>query len=505
MSSLSSLFPVTHPAPARAGKEESSMSDPRETSSPPHEQHKNMSSHASVEPQASPGAPGVAPTASIEEPSTSGPSEIVSLQTTAKPQPLPAAPDIASNMPQTIESDAELSSETVLTTHRFNGPQTSPLSSDSTFTFTFPIMKLPPELRLVVFDQLFLDLTVCRQNRMMYCNQERMLRKHKVNDFRPYTNLLLTSKELNNVAKKLWEERYLHQCCFYFWHVWKLYDFANVVDKLGKPYTEIGYVLRSRHEEADEMIKPFCVAGEVARIAEGEADTFMGNQPGAPSDYPLGLIKQANKRLYAAEGTHEASNDISLRTMVYKTEKSFVRSECSGPESCTLTVSHAVTPLREGTCRIDGYRQMHGKFSGIFWGGYDAAVSYGIFRLWEVSDPCNDYCQCREWQSLSGRLDCDRLNEEAKDVRQQLFELWYDEITRDLTWLALRGKMRSAMPADLLYDYGMTDWFDDETWFEFANDFWLAWLTAADEEEDFEHVSDEGEDEAAGEIEEEGQ
>jgi hypothetical protein len=333
----------------------------------------------------------------------------------------------------------------------------------------------------MIFDQLFLDLTVRRQQSLMYCNKENLLQKHQANDFRPYTNLLLTCTDLNKAAKNHWNKHYLHQCCFYFWHVWKLHDFAINLEKFGKPYIDIKYVLRSRYEASDEIIEPFCVAGEVARIAEDEADTFMGNQPAAPLDFPYELETYTPSRLYAPEGTYEATDDIPVRTVIVATSgRSFVRTECPGLESCMILLRYDVTPLVEGTFRINCYREMQGKFSGIFWGGYDVAVGYGIFKLWEASDLCNDSCQCRKWNYPGSRLACDPLNADAKTVRTAVFWRWYNVITKDLKWLALGGKAGKE-PVDLLYDYGMAEWFDDAAWDEHASDFWASWRAAGDE------------------------
>jgi hypothetical protein len=433
------------------------------------QKHETMSSHAPIELQVPSGALDTTPAVNTAEPGMSAllekinplhEHETMSSHAPTGPQVPSGALYAAPTAMQTLETGKQPPAQAAgPSLQKSNPSQTSSPLSDT--TFTFPIMKLPPELRLMVFDQLFLDLTVRRQRSIMYHNEENLMQKHQANDFRPYSNLLLTCKELNREAKNHWEQYYLHQCCFYFWHVWKLHDFAIELEKLGKPYTEIKYVLRSRHEESDDIIKPFCVAGEVARIAEDETDTFMGSQPGAPPDYPFGFISHSVKRLYASEGTYEATDEIPVRTVVVTSNRSFVRSECSGLESCTLIMRHDVTDLSEGCYRINCYREMQGKFSGIFWSGYDAAVGYGIFRLWEVSDPCNDRCQCQEWDDPKSRLDCDPFNADAKTVRIELFQRWYDGITTDLKWLALGGKPWATEPADLLYDYGMADWFDD--------------------------------------------
>jgi hypothetical protein len=156
-------------------------------------------------------------------------------------------------------------------------------------------MKLPPELRLMVFDQLFLDLTVRRQRSMMFRNEVKLLEKYQVNDFRPYTNLLLTCKELGQEAKKHWMTIYLHQCCFYFWHVSKLYDLSLILEKLGKPYTEIKYVLRSECDEGH--VGDFCLATTVRKLMADENVDFMSCQPGVPPDYHDTFMEQLFDRM----------------------------------------------------------------------------------------------------------------------------------------------------------------------------------------------------------------
>jgi hypothetical protein len=384
----------------------------------------------------------------------------------------------------------------------FTPSQTSPPPSDP--TLTFPIMKLPPELRLMAFDQLFLDLTIRRQHSMKYRNDESLLRKHQANDFRPYTNLLLTCKELSQEAKKLWDEQYLRECCFYSWHVSKLYDLAMVFDKMGKPYTEIKYVLRS-HWEAD-FVSQFCLASTVATVAELEVADLMICQPGVSPGCPRVLQEQLYDRIRDLQystgsyikvdvGIYEVTEDHPVRVVVERDEagKTLARSDHVGPESCVISAHQNDTPLEGGGTRRSRYAQMEGKFSGIFWGGYDAAIGYGKFKLWEAVPPCPglDHCHCSQWHEPENRFDCSEMIIHDLHERNALLQRWYDEIVDDQKWLNLGGKPRHSSEA-LMDDYGMAHWFDFEYWGEQAYEYWASWQL--DSDDDTEGVNTQGED-----------
>jgi hypothetical protein len=229
--------PATTDTAPTASKSDPSLSDPPEPSSSVRE-HGATISNAPDNSQPSPATTDTSPAVSIEAFSTSAPPDqsnplyehvTTNSQSPTKPQ-LPFT-GTTRNMPETAESGIQLSEEPVWILKDSSRVQAAlPLSPSSASrvlklppspsssvsvsrfvelppppkpSFVFPIMKLPPELRLMVFDQLFLDLTVRRQRFMMYHNEEKLLHKHQVNDFRPYTNMLLTCKELSDEAKKL--------------------------------------------------------------------------------------------------------------------------------------------------------------------------------------------------------------------------------------------------------------------------------------------------------------
>jgi hypothetical protein len=399
------------------------------------------------------------------------------------------------------------------------GSQDPTQSQTSSPTLAFPIMKLPPEIRLMVFDQLFLDLTVRRQHNMKYHNEEKLLQKHQVNDFRPYTNLLLTCKELNKEARKLWEEQYLHECCFYFWHVSKLYDLAVILEKLGRPYTEIKYVLRTRF--AENFVCNMCPAATAAEAGRNEAVWFIQTQPGVPPSFPKDLEKHFFNRLFpstgddsgkieVAEGTYEATDENPVRTVVHKEAgTTFALGKSPDAESCTIS-THLNETVLESTnhdannefkvyegrgARADTYEQMQGKFSGIFWGGYDAAVGYGKLELWEALPlfHLESHCQCKKWNEPSNRHAETKLLRRCENEHAKLLDKWFKKITKDRKWLALGGAVDDeGGMTRMLEEYNLSPWLEEEFWDVRANENWESMCmsdSAWEEVEDFRRLT----------------
>jgi hypothetical protein len=389
-------------------------------------------------------------------------------------------------MSQTLEPGTQPPTEGADSCSQDSNPsQTSPPASNP--TLTFPIMELPPELRLMVFDQLFLDLTVRRQRSMTHHNEEKLLQKYQVNDFRPYTNLLLTCKELNKEAKNHWDKYYLRECCFYFWHVSKLYDLALVLAELGDPYTEIKYVLRSQF--AHNYISTFCPAPTFAELGLYEAEWFIETQPGAAPGYEE-LDDHFSQRIYTTigktsgiievgEGTYEATENNPVRVVVHKEAgRTFARGDHLGPESCAVSVHQDDTTFG-GCIKSESYTQMQGTFSGIFWGGYDPAVGYGKLKLWEAMplDHLQGHCGCDVWNIPENRFADDDLLWWSEAERLTLMNKWYDEIIVDRKWLALGGQVdeRGAGVTDLMEGYDMNHWLNDDYWRQRADDYWVSW------------------------------
>jgi len=508
---------------AATGMEEHNTHDPAEPDSSLHE-HSTPSSQAPSEPQNS---PDTTPTVNIEAPGTnahpeqSSPlNELKTMSSLAPAKPrLPFTDlDTMRTMPNPVEAGTQHSTEPVWIpqdSSRMQPPPTlsspsasrvvqlPPMPSSPAFTsrlvrlhplpdqeFTFPIMKLSAEIRLIIFDQLFLDLTVRRQQSMEYRNEEKLLQKHQVNDFRPYTNLLLTCKELNKEAKNHWDKYYLRECCFYFWHVSKLYDLAMVFDKMGKPYTEINYVLRS--QVGNDYNNSLCLAPTVAELGYYEADWFIETQPGAAPGYEE-LDDHFNQRLYTTvgktcgiieigEGTYEATDKNPVRVVIHEEDgRVCARGDLTGPESCAISV-HLDQRVRDdlrGTIKTEDYTQMQGKFSGIFWGGYDAAVGYGKLKIWEAMllDHLEGDCDCGKWNIPANRFGDDSLLRIGEDERLTLLNKWYDKIIVDPKWLALGGEPvpEPYGSVGLMGEYGMGQWLDDDYWRQKADDHWASW------------------------------
>lgn len=352
----------------------------------------------------------------------------------------------------------------------------------------------------MILDQLFLDLTVRRQHWMMYRNEEKLLQKHQVNDFRPYTNLLLTCKEINKEAKNHWDKYYLQQCCFYFWHVSKLYDLAQILDRTGGPYTEVKYVLRSQC--AGDHVNCFCLASTTAEVGTHEAEWFIETQPGVKPDYPEEFDKHFTQRLFAptgapgramdiGEGAHEATDEYPVRTVVYKIAgKDFARGEYPGPGTCAISAHCDKTIHESEGIRTDVYAQMQGKFSGIFWGGYDAAIGYAKLKLWEATPlrHLQDRCHCKEWKFAENRFAETKMLKRGERGRSELLQRWFKKITVDRKWLTLGGDAEAEVPHDLLAVYEMSHWLDKEHWSERAMAHWETFYmseSAWEEAEDF--------------------
>jgi hypothetical protein len=521
-SSSSALPPARAEIAPAVSTGEPSMSVSLNSSSPPRE-HDAMSSQTPPEQQLSSATTNTAPTVSTADSSLSDQPErsssahehgtIIS-QAPTKPQ-LPFT-GTTRKMPKAVESGIQLSKDPVWTPKDSTRMQAPPPSSPTSVSrvvklppspsspvsvsrlvklpplpkpvFTFPIMKLPPELRLMVFDQLFLDLTVRRQRSMMSRNEVKLLEKYQVNDFRPYTNLLLTCKELGQEAKKHWMTMYLHQCCFYFWHVSKLYDLAQVLDKLGKPYTEINYVLRSQYNEGH--VGDFCPATRVRELVNFTNWEHMAHQPGVSPDYSDPFDKYFQERRFPVdettgmsietrEGVYEATDKNPVRAVVGidGAGKKFTHAEWSGPESCTVSAHGVDIPVDGGSegARWAFYNEMQGKFSGIFWGSYDPALGYGVFKIWEAlpmrHHANHNYCQ--KWDDRKNQAIREEMLSRAKSERENLLSYWYDTITKDSKWLMLGGEHRDYQ--DFLDEYQIGDWLDDEEWSDLADEHWNHW------------------------------
>jgi hypothetical protein len=331
-------------------------------------------------------------------------------------------------------------------------------------------MKLPPEVRLMVFDEVFLDLTARRQRFMLCHNEARLSEKHQVNDFRPYTNLLLTCKEFNKEAKDRWEKVYLRECCFYFWNVSELYDLSLVLEKLGEPYTDIKYALRSRHDyHGTELAKVFCVSETMADATSYAAETLMKSQPGF-SDAEIHSFDEAIEMMtndstmfdpQTTDGLYMTASSTPWKVIFFTPEappedlysRTFTYAWLSSPENCLISV-HQNTPRQDSLHddeRDDHFSQIQGRFSGIFWGGYDALDGYEGFKLWKASlGNCKTPTTTAEDTSVPKHF-------HAKG--KSILEWWHKARTSDPKWLALGGN-----PEQSLMDMAMNN--NLESWLE---------------------------------------
>jgi hypothetical protein len=509
------LSPATRDITPTVSIVEPSLSDPPNLSSPLRVSE-TMSLQAPNEPQQSPAITNTTPTVSTAESSLSDQPEPGSLAhehgaTVSNAPAEPRLPFTGLNtlrtIPETLESGVQLSTEPVWVPQdssqiRAPPPPSSPASSSRVVKLpptpsspafvsrlvklpptpkpspVFPIMKLPPELRLMVFDQLFLDLTVRRQRSMMFRNEVKLLEKYQVNDFRPYTNLLLTCKELGQEAKKHWMTIYLHQCCFYFWQVSKLYDLSLILEKLGKPYTEIKYVLRSECDEGH--VGDFCLATTVRKLMADENVDFMSCQPGVPPDYHDTFMEQLFDRMDLEDvngdyveiraGTYEATEEKPVRSVVWidEADRMIACAEWSGPESCEISanaVQAAANRDNPWGLTFRHFQEMQGKFSGIFWGGYDAAVGYGKLKIWDMMPSCHgpDHHHCQKWDDPANGSIREELLLQIKNERTALVRRWASTIMADSKWLSLGGKS-DEFALGVVDGYGLEEWFMDELW-----------------------------------------
>ncbi|KAM0717296.1 hypothetical protein Q7P37_007148 [Cladosporium fusiforme] len=309
-------------------------------------------------------------------------------------------------------------------------------------TKPFPLMKLPAELRLNVYRHFCTDLTTTRQRAVADLSIYHEPDEWPDNDFSAYVNLTLTCKAVKREAKDLWEKEYASECCLYFWQLPKLYDAARALLKLGEPYASTQYLLRSR------------VSGEYERIHftanEEEVTEFMASQPGFPPGYETFFWYH---HLYDEAGEEVMHNGRVFRFRTYmgapELRAKGATGYCSHIEyprlnACEISV-HRRDPLpqEEGTSDDPShYVQMTGSFSGLFWGRYDAAASYGKMRLYEEI--------LRRLPKVADRRWCPR-------DPVSLLKWWRFQRAQDSKWLALGGDI-SEGERETAGTYGLYEW-----------------------------------------------
>ena len=105
-----------------------------------------------------------------------------------------------------------------------------------------PLLSIPPELRLKIYDALFDDLILQTQasNIERYVRTQRWPRKTLYS----YSSLTKTSKLIRKEAKPHFERYFLSGLVAYFWNIPALETFAEEMRKLGGPYLQVQYSLR---------------------------------------------------------------------------------------------------------------------------------------------------------------------------------------------------------------------------------------------------------------------
>jgi hypothetical protein len=243
---------------------------------------------------------------------------------------------------------------------------------------TFALMRLSPELRLNVYDQLLIDLTINRQRPVADLNKYHRAHEWPNNDFSAYLNLLLTCKEVHWHVKGLWEKVHIHKCCFYFWKLPDFHRVSSALIKLGEPYRSSSYALRTR--ASDE------IGFDEAEWINDEGENCMKDQPDFPSHDPDYVEFQWSwpKFPYASpSGAHTLDGNGPIPIETYRQRprgRKYARASVPGLEGCSLTIhDRQVSQSHAGTA----YLLMSGEVSNVYWGEYDAAFGHSKQMIWD--------------------------------------------------------------------------------------------------------------------------
>lgn len=242
----------------------------------------------------------------------------------------------------------------------------------------FPLMKLSPELRLNIYDQVLIDLTINRQRKVADLNKYHRAHEWPKNDFSAYLGLLLTCEEVHRDVKGLWENVYIHKCCFYFWKMPDFYRIATSLVKLGGAYRSAKYALRTR--AWDE------IGFNEAEFITDEGEHFMKDQPGFPTENPDYIDFQWSwpKFPYASRsGPHTLQGEGPIPVETYRQGPKghkYARAYIPGLKGCSLAIHDRHVP---GDSISTSYLLMSGTVGDVFWGEYDAAFGYGKQMIWD--------------------------------------------------------------------------------------------------------------------------
>jgi hypothetical protein len=302
----------------------------------------------------------------------------------------------------------------------------------------FPLMKLPPEVRLNVYDCLFTDLTIERQHQVADLTVYHHPYEWPDNDFSDYRNLLLTCREVHDEAKGLWENMYIHHCCFYFWKVPDLYRVAKLLTDLGEPYQRMTYALRTR---TGSETGPY-----TTEFIDDVSMDLMLKQSGFPEHDPdyYGFHWAWPQFNWAAgPGMHSLLTNRRVPYEIYvRNAETYARADFPGLEECSIAAHdwrHAV---------MHSYKQyllMSGMIGDIAWDHYDPVTGHAKMMIWE------------EW---------DRSEYPSRSlVRSDIALTWRAQAMsgHDQAWLALGGDPEDLRSIGLFQDdYELEDWLTAE-------------------------------------------
>ena len=293
----------------------------------------------------------------------------------------------------------------------------------------FPLMKLSPELRLDIYDQVLIDLTTNRQRTVAGLNKYHRVREWPKNDFSAYLSLLLTCKEIHAHVKGLWENVYIHKCCFYFWKIPDFYRIATSLVKLGEPYRSARYTLRTRSDKE--------IGDEQADFITFEGSNFMKDQPGFPIDNPdyEDLQWSLPKFTYMSKsGLHTLQGEGPIPVETYQQGprgRNFGRASIPGLKGCSIAV-HDRQVLQSRPAAT--YVLMSGEVGNVFWGKYDAAFGHGKQVIWD------------EWERRGYPRDCLTRADIVLSHRALL------ELGIPVRWAGYRNKPYDLWDIELIYN-----------------------------------------------------
>jgi hypothetical protein len=271
-----------------------------------------------------------------------------------------------------------------------------------------PLMRLPPEVRLNVYDCLFTDLTIDRQRQVADLRVYHHPFEWPDNDFSAYLNLLLTCKEVHKEAKSLWEKMYIPHCCFYFWKTPDLYRVARLLSTLDERYQRMRYALRTR--------TPWETGPYLTDFIDDVSTSLMSKQSGSREDYDeytefhwgWPSIRWSN-----GTGVHWLEEGRLPYTIYARDTETLARADFPGLNNCSISAHEHFHGGR--------YLLMTGKFGDIVWGDYDAPTAHAKMMIWE------------EWE----RREYPRYNL----VKSEIVLTWRAQALSgyDETWVALGG------------------------------------------------------------------